>query len=108
MAPASTYTIFRGSVAIAFRSDQMVVRCGRTRWEARRRTRGTRVTTAATTATASTAMITIHTAACFSPPPLDGTWKSPTANGMEIRNSRDFTTQLAVLAMAPALTAAST
>ena len=48
----------------------------------------------------------IQTAA-WSPPEPDGAWKFPAANGMAIRNSRVLTVQLAVVAMAPALTAAS-
>ena len=37
---------------------------------------------------------------------LAGAWKFPAANGRAIRNSTVFAVQLAVVAMAPALTAA--
>jgi hypothetical protein len=41
------------------------------------------------------------------PPELEEAWKALAANGMEMRNSRPLTVQLAAVAIAPALTAAS-
>ena len=41
------------------------------------------------------------------PPEPDGAWKDPAAKGKAIRNSRPLTVQLAVVAIAPALTAAA-
>ena len=58
------------------------------------------------TPAANTTPTTIQTASSR-PPELVGAWKVPAANGMEIRNSRVFTVQLAVDAMAPELTAAA-
>src|SRR5690349_16891083 len=100
--PASTYTILRGCVAIAFRSVQMVTRCGRTFWLASRRMRGTSITTAASTTTP----MTIQTTSLCPPPPA-GTWKSPAAKPMDSKNTTVLATQLAVPAMAPELMAAS-
>ena len=48
----------------------------------------------------------IQTAAWLPPEPV-GAWKVPAANGMAMMNSRLLTVQLVVVAMAPALTAAS-
>ena len=44
--------------------------------------------------------------AVWRPPELDGAWKVPAANGRAIKNSRPLTVQLAVVAIAPELTAA--
>ena len=84
----------------------MFSRCGRIRLLASRRNLGTRaISAAAIPATRMTARMT-QTAAWW-PPELDGAWKDPAAKGKAIRNSRVLTVQLAVVAMAPALTAAA-
>jgi hypothetical protein len=84
----------------------MFTRCGRILRLTRRRSLGTRAISAvAIPAARMTARMT-QTAAWWPPEP-DGAWKVPAANGMAMRNSRPLTVQLAVVAMTPALTAAS-
>src|SRR5271165_164568 len=85
---------------------QMFSRCGRTRRLASRRSLGTKAISAAATPAARMTARMIQTAASWPPEP-DGAWKDPAAKGMAIRNSRPLTVQLAVVAMAPALTAAA-
>ena len=95
-----------GSAAIVLTLAQMFTRCGRILRLTRRRSLGTRaISAAAIPAVRTTARMT-QTAAWWPPEP-DGAWKVPAANGMAMRNSRPLTVQLAVVAMTPALTAAS-
>ena len=91
---------------MAFTLAQMVSRWGRIRRLASRRSRGTRAIRVAAIPAARMIARMIQTAAWLPPEPV-GAWKEPAANGMATMNSRVLTVQLAVVAMAPALTAAS-
>src|SRR5690242_16672558 len=83
----------------------MFTRTGRTLLLTSRRSRGTKVTTATAIPAARTTARTTQIAVWRSSE-LDGASKVPAANGRAIRNSSPLAVQLAVVAMAPELTAA--
>src|SRR6516225_11182038 len=98
--------ILRGSAAMVLTLAQMFSRCGRSCLLASRRSRGTRAISVAAIPAARMTARMIQIAVWWSPEP-DAAWKELAANGIEIKNSRPLTVQLAVVAMVAGVNEAS-